>query len=311
MSLNAATAILMNTITRLFGLITLTWAFVAADVWSVNAQVLFTNGTVAFYPLSGNANDASGHGNNGVISNVVFVADRFGDAASAGSFAGNSTSFITLNTTNLNLAPPFTVSVWVKFASGGTGRILSTSGYEIAMSLGRPGINVTDTANRGTNVQSVLPLANGQWHQIVGVWLPTGGIVYTNGAFAGAYSTTLQPVYSRGFIPKIARNSGSIYDSFGGQIDDLHLYYGALSAQQVAQLYQYESGLSITLLKAVKPSFAGLFLGTNYQLQVSGDLITWTNQGSPFTATSTSMIYPQYWDVDNWGQLFFRLQVSP
>ena len=30
-----------------------------------------------------------------------------------------------------------------------------------------------------------------------------------------------------------------------------------------------------------------------------------------FTATNTSMIYPQYWDVDNWGQLFFRLQVAP
>jgi len=38
---------------------------------------------------------------------------------------------------------------------------------------------------------------------------------------------------------------------------------------------------------------------------------TWTNQGSPFIATNTSIIYPQYWDVDNWNSLFFRLQVSP
>ena len=70
-------------------------------------------------------------------------------------------------------------------------------------------------------------------------------------------------------------------------------------------------GVQIALIKAVKPAFNNLTLTTNYQLQVSGDLNTWTNQGSPFKATSTSMIYPQYWDVDNWNSLFFRLQVAP
>ncbi len=65
------------------------------------------------------------------------------------------------------------------------------------------------------------------------------------------------------------------------------------------------------LIKAVKPSFSYLALGANYQLQVSGDPNSWTNQGSVFTATNTSMIYPQYWDVDNWDELFFRLQVAP
>lgn len=67
----------------------------------------------------------------------------------------------------------------------------------------------------------------------------------------------------------------------------------------------------ITLVRAVKPMFSALFLGTNYQLQVSTDLTTWTNQGVPFVATNDVMEYPQYFDVDNWGQLFFRVQVSP
>jgi hypothetical protein len=78
-----------------------------------------------------------------------------------------------------------------------------------------------------------------------------------------------------------------------------------------AGVYALNIGPQLSLLKAVKPSFNNLTLGTNYQLQVSGDLNTWTNQGSPFTATNPTMIYPQYWDVDNWNQLFFRLQVSP
>ena len=66
----------------------------------------------------------------------------------------------------------------------------------------------------------------------------------------------------------------------------------------------------VNLVKAVKPSFSSLSLGTDYQLQVSGDLNTWTNQGSVFTATNASMVYPQYWDVDNWNKLFFRLQAA-
>jgi hypothetical protein len=68
------------------------------------------------------------------------------------------------------------------------------------------------------------------------------------------------------------------------------------------------STMQIGLIKAVKPSFSGLSVGTNYQLQVSSNLNTWTNQGTAFTATNANMIYPQYWDVENWNQLFFRFE---
>ena len=76
-----------------------------------------------------------------------------------------------------------------------------------------------------------------------------------------------------------------------------------------AELYSFIAPTpTITLIKAVKPSFSNLSVGTSYQLQVSGDLLTWTNQGASFKATSSSMVYPKYWDVDNWGKLFFRIQ---
>lgn len=64
---------------------------------------------------------------------------------------------------------------------------------------------------------------------------------------------------------------------------------------------------SVTLLKAVRPAFANLTIGTNYQLQVSTDLVNWTNSGASFTATNSSMVYPQYFDVANWNAFFFRL----
>jgi hypothetical protein len=37
----------------------------------------------------------------------------------------------------------------------------------------------------------------------------------------------------------------------------------------------------------------------------------WTNYGSVFTATNTIWRTTNYWDVDNWSELFFRLQVVP
>jgi len=68
----------------------------------------------------------------------------------------------------------------------------------------------------------------------------------------------------------------------------------------------------VGLAYAVKPTFNHLWVGTNYQLQVSTNLNgTFTNWGSVFTATNNSMVYTQYFDVANWNQLFFRLQKTP
>jgi len=101
------------------------------------------------------------------------------------------------------------------------------------------------------------------------------------------------------------------YAGFHGIVDDVRVYTRALSASEVQQLYGYESGPRVNLIKAVRPSFSNLSLGTNYLLQVSADLTTWTNTGSVFPATNTSMVYPQYFDVDSWNELFFRVQVAP
>ncbi len=70
-------------------------------------------------------------------------------------------------------------------------------------------------------------------------------------------------------------------------------------------------GIQISLIKAVAPSFSNLLTGANYQLQVSGDLTHWTNQGPVFTATNSTTIYSQYFNVDNGNQLYFRLQTAP
>jgi len=66
---------------------------------------------------------------------------------------------------------------------------------------------------------------------------------------------------------------------------------------------------TVNLRKAVYVDFSNLLVGTNYQLQISTDLNGggWTNFGSAFTATNSAMSLPNYWNVSDWGQLFFRL----
>lgn len=97
-----------------------------------------------------------------------------------------------------------------------------------------------------------------------------------------------------------------------GLVTSITLINGGNGYTTIPQVYIYSPfGVQAGLVKAVKPLFSDLLLGTKYQLQASADLINWTNQGSPFTATNPVMVYPAYFDVANWNQLFFRVQVTP
>jgi hypothetical protein len=69
------------------------------------------------------------------------------------------------------------------------------------------------------------------------------------------------------------------------------------------------SAAVVNLHKAVYVDFSNLLIGTNYQLQISTNLYggAWLNYGTPFTATNPTMTYSNYWNVGDWGQLYFRL----
>jgi len=134
---------------------------------------------------------------------------------------------------------------------------------------------------------------------VVGGTINDGGCGYTNTPIVliqggGGTGATATAVVSNGVVINVT-------------ITDAGLGYTSTPS-----IFFYPAfGLQIGLIKAVKPSFSGLVFGVNYQLQVSSDSNTWTSQGSPFTATNVNMIYPQYFDVDNFNQLFFRVQVAP
>jgi len=302
----------MKLIKLLFGVLTIT----AALAMQVHAQEWLTNGLVAYYPFNGNANDESGNGRSLANSGAVLTTDRFGKPNSAFSFDGSSSMLLqTNNVDSLTLFDGCTLSCWVNLTDNARNYSLVRKDGDASIVVwneyGRNSFYVEAYTNGGgfptyTGFAEAPPLQ--QWCMLTATWNKTNFVQYINGQ---KKVTEQHSAVGNTLAAKISIGRSPIYNEpLLGNLDDVRIYNRALSDSEVQQLYAIEQPPRIDLIKALKPSCSYLSLGTNYQLQVSA-LNTWTNEGSPFTATNTSMVYPQYWDVDNWGQLFFRLQVSP
>jgi hypothetical protein len=175
-------------------------------------------------------------------------------------------------------------------------------------------IDVTDSGYGYTNAPMVL---------IAFPFIQTLRILLTNTPAAAA-----TPIITNGFI--VGANltaSGIDYtkppavtfnDSTGsGAVASAQIFNGAVTnivINRTGSKYSPNTVINIApagYLNAVIPTAGNLILGLDYQLEVSSDLNTWTNQGSAFTATNATMVYPQCFAVADWNQLFFRLYVIP
>jgi hypothetical protein len=133
------------------------------------------------------------------------------------------------------------------------------------------------------------------------------------GAFA--FCTNLTSACFQGNAPDLGSCSSSVFDTTAAGFT---IYYPVTAVGWTTPAWQggpaqpYQPMLSLVRGPGtVEPLFNGLRLSTNYQLQVSADLKTWSDSGLPFTATNTSGNYSEAFDVGNRGQLFFRLKSVP
>lgn len=304
-------------------------AFTLALAAHTQGQSFVTNRLVAYYPFVGNAKDASGHGNDGTPVGVTLTTDRFGTTANAYHFLGTASSYVQVGDRPLlRMTNAMTISAWVyQTETTNAQMIVSKEGeYWFGTYRSVP----SDPSSHKLYVALGIG-SSGVWYQYMlgnppplSKWTQVS-LTYGGGQVAAYMNGILMTNFTTGATlgdGDPTRNDFRIgnrqllqlgwnVEPFVGDIDDVRMYNRALSAAEIQQLFQIESGPRVTLLQKVQPSFSFLSLGTNYQLQVSADLTTWTNSGSPFTATSPAMVYPQEWQVDFWGQLFFRLQVAP
>jgi hypothetical protein len=317
----------MISITRSFSLGLAFLVLLGAAASPAPGQSFLTNGLIAYYPFNGNAADMAGT-NPGVSFGATLTADRFGNPNSAYFFNGSDAYIQTVHPLpDLTTA---TFSVWFNpnqiFSS--TRALLSDSDYVIGndwlmavVNTGSAyGLNVTSTKS-GTIFSATItngvgsftqPLTN-NWLHFVWVMQPASQQIYVNGTVAASVSSPANDVgnHNLGFVIGAFDAYSPYREFFGGAIDDIRIYKRALSSSEVARLYALESVSYLNLHKAVYVDSSNLQVGTNYQLQVSSDLNTWTNCGTAFIATNSTWRATNYWDVENWNALFFRLQVSP
>jgi hypothetical protein len=267
-----------------------------------------TNGLIAYYPFNGNANDASGNENNGTLTGITFSTDRFGNPNASASFAGTSSSYITVNTTSFNLQSNLTVAAWINPGAGfGTGgpRVFSTAGYELAIGT-TPGTNTffqfSGAGPTPTNV------ASGEWTHVVAAISNTTSRIYVNGVLVGVGTLTEPIDYSHGWIPKIGGNAGKTTDdNYDGLIDDLAIYNRTLSAQEISELYESFAAGIITLPTITITGSTNQTYSIQYVTNVSST--NWTTLASNIVLQGNSFLYPDTNAVNQPGR-FYRVLVQ-
>jgi hypothetical protein len=237
------------------------------DITSSNASVTVTysesnyssnlyQGLVAYYPFNGNANDASGNGNNGTTNDVNYGINQFNVPNGAIQFNGGSTSAVTVTpSASLNLYQSFTLSGWMfttylNPTDNGLG-LIAKGGNSVAgtqwmarwMNTGQIELWLGN-GNNWSEFLSASTYNEGTWQAFLMSFNETNGLVslYINGSLDTNYTTSMTS-FSNPSAPLILGNQyESDVDAFIGYLDDVRIYNRVLSANEVSQLFNFENG---------------------------------------------------------------------
>lgn len=211
-------------------------------------------GPLAYWPLNGDANDASGNGYNGAATGVTYGAANMGDGGLSGVFDG-STSFIDIYSAGfagaVNTAE-LTVAAWCKVAAGS---VWTDGSNDIVINISASTTNAirlykTSTNNNlqfqyyagGTNKNvndTSLAGATGWFHFAMTVTKAGDAMIaYLNGAKVGATQTGLG-VWS-GALLSTTTTIGALNTTpiqpWTGLLSHVAVFTSALSAAQIATL---------------------------------------------------------------------------
>jgi gliding motility-associated-like protein len=231
------------------------------------AQVNLSSGLVAYYPFSGNANDASGNNIHGTISGATLTTDRSGNANSAYLFNGG-TSYIQLPASNLyNFSPTGThsISVWVQVQSNPFSTVqailvkspytsdhyLSAWNYGIYIEFNRFMVGYASTHVLRSNTLSTLD--GSCWYHVLYTYDNGKWKLYVNGNLeAQDLSQSLKTLQDNSAIA-FGKKGEAFGDYYKGKLDEVRIYNRVLNDAEIQALYNnYQSPCSATI---VQPSF--------------------------------------------------------
>jgi hypothetical protein len=206
------------------------------------------NGLVAYYPFSGNANDASGHGYNGTVYGAKLTKDRFNKLNSAYLFSGLSdalgTSVITDNSiqvTNFNYSfgNKISISLWVNMANT-VGDFLNRR-VDNAIDFDCTQYNTSIYGHFGavgyTNGTKTVSLNT--WHNYIYVYDGTALKLYLDGILDAQIpaSGNISNYTSVLNIGKYVYHGGSTYYQFyNGKLDEIRFYNRQLTTTEISYL---------------------------------------------------------------------------
>ena len=230
------------------------------------AQSWLTNGLVAYFPLNGNAAEATGTGINGTLYSVTPTTNRFGQPSSSINFKPANGSYVDFGSpSSLQFGGDFTVTAWVNFTDGTLNPRVFSNGADYGYEL----YTVETSGNRhfGMNIGGVKFGSNstfppGVWHFVAAQLAGSNASIFVDGAFAGTVANATVPTFSGDL--NFGRKSLGGYDNYwGGAIDDVRFYNRALSLNELAQLYAFESSIT-QIATGVATVTNGLVTGVNF-----------------------------------------------
>ena len=218
------------------------------------ALATLTTGLMAYYPFNGNANDASGNGNNGTVLEAVLANDRFTQASRAYSFDGVNDQIEVAHSASLSPTNAVTVAAWIRPLANEDNKHCVSKGSHVnyfsrSYSLQGPWADgnwraALSTPTGEVVVASSTAAALGAWSHVLMTY--DGAVVklYINGQLSGTQPATgLITQTSEGlFLGSHKFYAASDY-WFNGGIDDVRIYNRALSAAEITKLHASEAVL--------------------------------------------------------------------
>ena len=213
------------------------------------------DGLVAYYPFNGNANDASGNGNNGTVSGATLTSDKDGNTNKAYEFTvdenggwGSSQDEITITSDPLMDSNEITLSAWVyprsKPGAFANRPLTVFSRWEINVANEVFRFKVTED-NKIYFQAGSESFGSGQinydtWSHIAITFGSNGTVKsYLNGNYVDEtnFSTPLNVnSQSNLTIGSLASSNGTWY-LFDGKLDELGYWNKVLTSQEIANLF--------------------------------------------------------------------------
>lgn len=229
----------------------------------VPAQSYLTNGLVAFYPFNGNANDASGNGNNATLhGSPQLISNRLGNSNAAYNLNGTNDYLTAPASSVLNITNDLTVALWIKPRLTGNNHYLVMVSYsdngndQYAFDFTSGNI-LQYTYYTGvyhyTHDSSGTVWPDNVWQHACVVVTPSTQTVtfYRNGGLISTVAQSFSPGVPIVSSPTLymGLNPGENY-YLPAAIDNVRIYNRALSATEVRGLYNAELPLTLSAQRA-------------------------------------------------------------